>query len=76
MLVDRLRFYQRRQQRIFAEKFKAITTATPTNWKELSIRHKSLGEELEILQNLINTISQIDYCSRRKLVLLREWRKS
>jgi hypothetical protein len=48
MPVDLLRFYQRRQQRIFAEKFKAITTATPTDWKELSIRHKSLSEELLI----------------------------
>jgi len=66
MPVERLRFYQRRQRRIFAEKFKAIATATPTNWKELSIRHKSLSEELEILQSLINIISQIDYLSIKR----------
>jgi hypothetical protein len=66
MPVERLRFYQRRQQRIFAEKFKAITIVTPTDWKELNNRHKLLSEELDILQGLIETVSQSVFRNRHK----------
>jgi hypothetical protein len=72
MPVDRLRFYQRRQQRIFTEKFKAITTATPVDWKELNNRHKLLSEELAILQNLINIVSQSGSRNRHQEAFLRK----